>query len=177
MLELLLLALALGFDSCRVSLTLGAAGTAVGRQLRIALAFGVCDGLALVLGVALGRSLVSLVGQWADRFEPSALGAYALFVVWLARSPREETETPSWLVVGLPLSLSFDNLVVGATLGGPRLSLLPVAGLVGAVSGLMALSGLALGRMSVRLLRLRPELVGAALLLLASVSSVREDPF
>jgi putative Mn2+ efflux pump MntP len=173
--ELVVLALALGLDSFRISLGLGAAGIAPGGELRIALSFAVCDAVALAVGLAFGRSLASLIGPWAGRLGPPVLAAYALYVLSLARTPREETATGAWLVVGLPLMLSFDNLVVGGTLGGLRVPLLLMALFVGVASGLMALAGLAAGRKAVRSLRLRPELVGAALLLLASAMSLRQD--
>jgi putative Mn2+ efflux pump MntP len=174
---LLAFAVPLGLDSLRVSLGLGTARIVAARELRIALSFAVCDGLALVLGLALGRSVGLLVGTWAGRLGPPVLAAYAFFVLWLGRgrAPGEETRMGGWLVVGLPLSLSFDNLAVGASLGGLRLSMLGVAAMVGCVSGLMALAGLVLGRTAIRALAVRPELAGAALLLVASALSLRAD--
>jgi manganese efflux pump family protein len=166
--EIILLALALGLDSFRVSLGLGAAGLAGGGERRLALSFAVCDAVALAAGVALAHSLASLAGTWVDGLGPSALAAYALYVLWLARSPGTEKATAGWVVLGLPLMLSLDNFFVGGTLGGLRISLLGVALLVGIASGLLALAGLIVGRRASRSLRLRPELAGAALLLLAS---------
>lgn len=171
MAEIVLLALALGLDSFRVSLGLGAADSARGVAGRLACAFGVCDGLAFALGVLLGKSLASLVGGWVNPLGPPALAAYALYVLWLARTKSDEGGAGHWLAFGLPLVLSFDNLVVGATLGGLRISLVPATVLVGTVSGLLALAGLVLGRRTVELLRLRPELAGATLLLAASALS------
>ncbi len=166
--EIVLLALALGLDSFRVSLGLGASSLAGGSELRLALSFAVCDAVALAAGVALGRSLTFLAGPWVEALGPPVLAAYALYILWLARRPGAERATAGWVVLGLPLMLSFDNLVVGGTLGGPRMSLLAVALLVGIASGLLALAGLILGRRAIQWLRIRPELAGAALLLVAS---------
>jgi putative Mn2+ efflux pump MntP len=170
--ELLLLAVALGLDSFRVSLGLGAAGLARGAEVRLAFSFALCDAVALALGVTVGRTLASLAGTWADGLGPSVLAAYALYVLWLARGPSTDTETARWVVLGLPLMLSFDNFVVGGTLGGLRVSLLATTLLVGIASGSLALAGLALGRRAVQSLRVRPELAGAALLLAASALSL-----
>jgi putative Mn2+ efflux pump MntP len=169
--ELLLLTVALGLDSFRVSLGLGAAGLARGAEVRLAFSFALCDAVALALGVTLGR-IASLAGTWADGLGPSVLAAYALYVLWLARGPSTDTETGRWVVLGLPLMLSFDNFVVGGTLGGLRVSLLATTLLVGIASGSLALAGLALGRRAVQSLRVRPELAGAALLLAASALSL-----
>jgi putative Mn2+ efflux pump MntP len=166
--EIVLLAVSLGLDSFRVSLGLGAAGLARGAELRLAFSFALWDAVALAVGVTLGRTLGSLAGTWADGLGPPVLAAYALYVLWLARGPSTDERTARWVVLGLPLMLSFDNFVVGGTLGGFHISLLATTLLVGIASGALALVGLALGRRAVQSLRVRPELAGAALLLAAS---------
>jgi manganese efflux pump family protein len=169
--QLAVLALALGLDSFRVSLGVGAAGRFRGLTGRLVCAFGVCDGVAFAVGVALGRSLAWMAGGWVNALGPPALAAYALYVLWLARKGTEDGVGEGRLVLGLPLVLSFDNLAVGGTLGGLSVSLLPATLVVGAASAVLALAGLALGRRTVEVLRLRPELAGATLLLAASALS------
>jgi putative Mn2+ efflux pump MntP len=164
--QLAVLALALGLDSFRVSLGVGAAGRFRGFSGQLVCAFGVCDGVAFAVGVAVGRSLAWMAGGWVNALGPPALASYALYVLWLA---RKESDDEGRFVLGLPLVLSFDNLAVGGTLGG--LSVLPAALLVGAASAALALAGLVLGRRAVEVVRLRPELAGAALLLGASALS------
>jgi putative Mn2+ efflux pump MntP len=170
--EIVLLALALGLDSFRVSLGLGAAGLARGFEHRLVFSFGLCDAAALAVGVALGRSLASLLGTWVGALGPPTLAAYALYVLVLAHRQPTETVAGQWLVLGLPLMLSFDNLVVGATLGGIGISLLATTLFVGAASSSLALAGLALGRHAFGSLHLKPELAVAALLLAASALSL-----
>jgi putative Mn2+ efflux pump MntP len=166
--QLGVLAIALGLDSFRVSLGIGAAGRFRGLTGRLVCAFGVCDGVAFAVGVALGRSLAWMAGGWVNALGPPALAAYALYVLWIARKGSDN----EWrLVLGLPLVLSFDNLAVGGTLGGLSLSLLPATLVVGVASAALALAGLVLGRRTVEVLRLRPELAGATLLLAASALS------
>jgi putative Mn2+ efflux pump MntP len=169
--QLAVLAVALGLDSFRVSLGVGAAGRFRGLTGRLVCAFGVCDGVAFAVGVALGRSLAWMAGSWVNALGPPALAFYALYVLWLARRGSDEAADEGRLVLGLPLVLSFDNLAVGGTLGGLSVSLLPATVLVGSASALLALVGLALGRRTVESLRVRPELAGASLLLAASALS------
>jgi putative Mn2+ efflux pump MntP len=167
--EIALLALALGLDSFRVSLGVGAAGRFRGLAGRLVCAFGVCDGVAFGAGVALGRSLAWMAGGWVNALGPPVLAAYALYVLWLARKGSDEDV--GRLVLGLPLVLSLDNLAVGGTLAGSSWALVPGSVLVGASSALLAFGGLVLGRRAVELVRIRPELAGAALLLGASALS------
>ena len=64
MVTLLLLGFALSLDSFRVSLGLGTLKLSRLRQLQIVIAFGVCDALAPLLGLLIGKSLLQVVGPW-----------------------------------------------------------------------------------------------------------------
>src|SRR6266702_2328955 len=109
------LLLALGFvlslDSFRVSLGLGALKLRATKQIQIVLAFGLCDALA-----------------------PLLLCAYGAYVIYVARryAGEEVAEESHWLVLGLPLSLSLDNLVAGASLGMIGFPLLVSVAVIGA---------------------------------------------
>jgi putative Mn2+ efflux pump MntP len=56
MTAIVLLRLALGLDSFRASLALGASGLGGARWWRVGLAFGLCDGVGPLVGLALGRA-------------------------------------------------------------------------------------------------------------------------
>lgn len=161
---LLLLSLALSLDSFRASLGLGTLGMGRLRQLQFALTFGICDGLAPLAGMWAGRSLGPHLNHWAPYLGPALLACYGAYVLYLG-STSTSTDTDAaepgpWVVFGLPLSLSLDNLVAGASLGllGFPLPLAPLV--IGAVSAAAALLGLRLGRAASRRLQLRPELIG-----------------
>src|SRR5215218_7238943 len=100
---LLLLGFTLSLDSFRVSLGLGATRPRPARQAQIALAFGLCDGLAPLLGLLAGQSLVSYVGGWTEYLGPLMLCVYGLYTVYVARRCAEsETADEGWMVFGLP---------------------------------------------------------------------------
>ncbi len=67
-----------------------------------------------------------------------------------------------WL--GLPLSLSLDNLIAGASLGLVGFPLLLWVAVIGSMSALMALAGLRLGSLAVNFLRINTELLGGVAL-------------
>ena len=50
---IILLGLALSFDSFQASMVLGTMRPGAASQIRLALAFGVCDGIAPLLGLSL----------------------------------------------------------------------------------------------------------------------------
>ena len=174
---LLLLGFTLSLDSFRVSLGLGAMKLRPARQAQIALAFGLCDGLAPLVGLLIGQSLVRYVGAWAEYLGPLVLCAYGIYVIYVSRrcAGREADVDERWIVFGIPLSLSLDNLIAGASLGMIGFPLLLSVVVIGAMSGLMSLAGLRLGSVAVNYLRIKAELIsGVALIFIAIALAVEK---
>jgi putative Mn2+ efflux pump MntP len=170
---LFLLGFALGLDSFRVSISLGPLGLSPVRQWQIALAFGLCDALAPLVGLAGGRTLVEYIGPWTEYLGPLVIGGYGLYVVYLARRFGEGGAMDDrWIVFGLPLALSLDNLVAGIGLGVLGYPIFFAALTIGAISGLMALAGLKLGNVIGRYLPVRADLLSGVALLFVAVTLV-----
>lgn len=158
---LLLLAFALSLDSFRVSLGLGALKLSPLRQAQVVLAFGLCDGLAPLIGLLIGQSIVTLIGTWTEPLGPLALFAYGAYVIYVSRRYTAEAEEPSrWIVLGLPLTLSLDNLIAGASLGLVGFPLLLSVVIIGGMSALMSLVGLRLGSLVINYMNVKTELIG-----------------
>lgn len=173
---LLLLGFTLSLDSFRVSLSLGAMKLTRARRAQIALAFALCDGLAPLVGLLLGQSLVRYVGAWVEYLAPLVLGLYGCYVIYVARrcGEGESAEQDHWLVFGIPLSLSLDNLVAGASLGLIGFPVALSAVVIGAMSGLMSLAGLSLGSAAVRYLPVRAEMLGGVALICIALALALE---
>jgi manganese efflux pump family protein len=173
---LLLLGFVLSLDSFRVSLGLGALKLRPIRQAQIVAAFGLCDGLAPLLGILVGQSLVRFIGGWTGYLGPLVLGVYGAYVIYVARryeGNEEARDTGGWIVLGLPLSLSLDNLIAGASLGMIGFPLALSVAVIGAMSALMSLAGLLLGRTAMNYLKLNSELLGGvALVCIALVLAI-----
>ena len=177
MVTLLLLGFALSLDSFRVSLGLGTLKLSRLRQLQIVVAFGVCDAIAPLIGLLIGKSLLEFIGPWVEHLGPLLLCAYGIYVLYIAHryAGKEVGDTDRWLVLGLPLSLSLDNLVAGTSLGMIGFPLMMSVLVIGAMSALFALVGLRLGRTAVNLLKIRAELIGGVVLIVIALSFVVED--
>jgi putative Mn2+ efflux pump MntP len=99
------------------------------------------------------------------------VAAYALYVFYLAWRCQDLTISPGaarWLVFGLPICLSLDNLVAGK---GPEVSGLPavLVGLIfGVVSGSLALLGMWLGSSLGARSRLQAAWLSGTLLVIVS---------
>lgn len=173
---LLLLAFVLSLDSFRVSVGLGALKLRPVRQAQLVLAFGLCDGLAPLVGLLIGRSLVRYVGWWTEYFGPLALFAYGVYVIYVAKrcAGKEAKEPDRWIVLGLPLSLSLDNLIAGASLGMVGFPLLLSVAVIGSMSALMSVAGLRLGSIAVNFLRINTELLGGVALVVIALALALE---
>lgn len=177
MITLLLLGFALSLDSFRASLGLGALRLSRLRQLQIVVAFGVCDTLAPLIGLLLGKSLLAYIGPWVEYLGPLLLGAYGVYVIYIGQryAGREADDTDRWMVLGLPLSLSLDNLVAGTTLGMVGFPLLLSVLVIGGMSSLLSFIGLRLGAMTFNLLRLRSDLIGGLVLIVVALSFILQE--
>jgi manganese efflux pump family protein len=169
--SLLVLGFTLSLDNFRTALAFGGLPMSWRRSLEIALMFGFWDGVAPLLGILLGRYTSEAIGSTAEIMGAIALGAYGLFLVvhaWLT-PPPEDIDRP-WALYGLLVPLSLDNVVAGTSLGllGYSLWLAPV--MFGVTTACVAFVGLRIGRAAASFIRIRPDLLtGAALLIMAVV--------
>lgn len=173
--SLLILGFTLSLDNFRTAIALGGLRFSWSRALQVAAVFGLCDAVAPLVGIVVGRYWSETIGSTAEYVGAIALGAYGLYLVIRAwRSAASEELDRPWAVFGLLVPLSADNVVAGTSLGllgfSPWLAP-PVFGLITAV---MALVGLQLGRAVSHAIRIRPDLVtGVALVVMATVLGPR----
>jgi putative Mn2+ efflux pump MntP len=78
---LLLVAMSVGLDNFAASAALGVAGVDRKLRLRVAVIFGVFEGLMPVLGLLLGRSLAHDLGRTAKPAAGALLGAAGAYAI------------------------------------------------------------------------------------------------
>lgn len=168
MIGLIVLGFALSLDNFRTAVVLGAGRFGWKRAAQISLTFGIWDGLAPLVGIILGRYLGNKIGSTADYVAAGALAAYGLYLVIEAcRTPPPEELDYRFALFGLPVPLSVDNVVAGASLGLLGYSPWLAPPLFGFTTTVMSLVGLQLGRVVGRLIRIRPDLLtGVALVVM-----------
>jgi putative Mn2+ efflux pump MntP len=172
-LKILVLGLVLSLDNFRTSVALGPLRLRWRRAVQVALVFGFWDGISPLAGVLVGHYVGQAIGPIADYVGPIALGVYGLYLlVQVLRTAAPEELDYRWSLFGLPLPLSLDNIVAGASLGLLGLSPWISAPVFGAITALMSFAGLQLGRAASRLIpiRIRSDILsGAALVTMAIV--------
>ena len=169
--SLLILGFTLSLDNFRTAVALGGLRLGWRQSAQVALLFGICDGVAPLVGMLIGHYWSEAIGSTAEYVGAIGLGLYGLYLVvqaWRTEAP-EELDRP-WAVYGLVVPLSADNIVAGTSLGLLGFSPWLVAPIFGAMTALMALVGLQLGRAAARVIRIRPDLLtGVALVVMATV--------
>ncbi|MGW0827861.1 manganese efflux pump MntP [Streptomyces sp. NPDC002845] len=168
---LLGLGFVLSLDNFRVSIVLGTVPFSLRRALQIALMFGLWDGLMPLAGLLLGHHVGHAIAPVAAYAGSAALGGYGLYLVVRAvRNPKppDEIDDPWVTLFGIPLSLSLDNLVGGASLGLLGFAPWVPAMVFGATTAVTSLIGLYIGRFAAGLIRVRPDLLSGVALILAA---------
>jgi putative Mn2+ efflux pump MntP len=167
--SVLILGFTLSLDNFRTAVVLGGLRLSWRRALQVALVFGFWDGLAPLVGILVGGYLGERIGSTADYVAAAALAAYGLYLVvqaWRTAEPEEPDQR--WALFGLPLPLSVDNIVAGTSLGLLGFSPWLAPALFGAITALMTLVGLQLGRVVAHFINIRSDLLtGVALVVMA----------
>jgi len=169
--EVFVLGFVLSLDNFRVSIALGTVPFGLRRAVQVALTFGLWDTIMPLVGLLIGREIGEAVGNVAEWVGAGALGAYGLYLVITAlRNPEPDELDHPWALFGIPFTLSLDNLFAGASLGLLGLSPWLSASVFGAITAVMSLIGLQLGRAAARLVGIRSDLLGGVTLIIAAIA-------
>lgn len=169
--EMLVLGFVLSLDNFRVAIALGTVPFGMKRAIQVALTFGLWDAVMPLIGLLVGHEIGESVGNVAEWIGAGALGAYGLFLLISAmRNPEPDEVDHPWALFGIPLTLSLDNLLAGASLGILGFSPWFSAAAFGAITAVMSLVGLQVGRAAARLIRVRSDLLSGITLIIAAVA-------
>ena len=171
LISLLILGLVLSLDNFRLAIALGAFKLSWRRALRIAVVFGLWDAFSPLVGLLVGRYFGEEIGETADFLGPIVLLVFGLYLVIRSlQTDAPEDLDERWVLFGIPLSLSLDNLLAGTGLG--MLGFPPVftAAVFGTMTVLITFVGLQLGGAVARFIPIRSDLLsGAGLSIMAVV--------
>lgn len=171
MLEVIVLAVALGMDAFAVSLGLGARPQLHPRRLafRCALYFGFFQGVMPVIGFLAGQSALGWLAHsapWIACGLLTAVGGKMLYEALFGTLDANIRATTQRALLTLAIATSIDALAAGFVL-----NLLPVSFLVACVvfsivAALMSGTGVLLGRRTSAILGSRAEMFGGIVLLI-----------
>jgi putative Mn2+ efflux pump MntP len=148
MLQIVLLGILAGSDNLQVAAAISMAPLSRARRIAFALAFCACEIGTPLLGLFLMHSVHARFGAWTERVAPLIVVFCGAVILLLALTDRDELErlvNRRWTIAALPLSLSFDNLLIGVSLGAFGYPVALAAATVGSVSASMCILGMAGG--------------------------------
>jgi putative Mn2+ efflux pump MntP len=178
MTRLLLLGVLAGIDNLQVAAAISVAPLTRARRALLLAAFAVCEIASPLIGVFFAHTLQTRFAVSFEGIGPFVVVACGIAIVWLALREQKDDAAAlvnsRWTLIGLPLSLSFDNLLIGisaATLGHPPAL---AALVIGAISAFLCVTGIVAGARISRLIPKRAELVsGCALIIIAASMWIR----
>lgn len=178
MAQLFLLGILAGIDNLQVAAAMSVAPMERARRRVLLASFAACEIASPLVGVFSASALQTRFGISFDGIAPFVVIACGIAIVWRALHETDEV-TPRggarWILIGLPISLSFDNLLIGvsaATLGHPPLL---AALVIGTTSAVLCVTGILAGARISRLIPARAELVsGCALIIIAASMWIRD---
>lgn len=148
MLQIILLGVLAGLDNLQVAAAISMTPLSRTRRVLFAIAFCACEVLTPLVGLVLIGALRVRFGDWLDRLAPVIVLVCGAAIIYLALKDDDQLEkivNNRWTLVALPISLSFDNLLIGVSLGTLGYPL-PLAALtIGSISACMCLFGMAGG--------------------------------
>jgi putative Mn2+ efflux pump MntP len=145
LLQIVLLGVLAGSDNIQVAAAISMAPLTRARRMLFALAFCTCEISTPLAGLLLMHSLRSRFGAWTEHVAPLILvfcGAVILLLAFTGRDELEKLINHRWTIAALPLSLSFDNLLIGVSLGTLGYPLPLAAAGIGSISAVMCLFGI-----------------------------------
>lgn len=179
MTQLFLLGVLAGIDNLQVAAAVSIAPLERARRRVLLAAFAACEIASPLVGVFFAHALETRFGISFDGIAPFVVVACGVAILWRAWRDNDDDGLPlttsRWMLVGLPVSLSFDNLLIGvsaATLGHPPVL---AALVIGTISAALCVAGIVGGARISRVIPGRAELVsGCALLVIAASMWIRD---
>lgn len=170
--KLILLGLLAGIDNLQVAGALAVAPLTRQRRALLALSFALCETASPLVGYVVAHQFRQRLGVSFEGIAPFVVVACGVAIVGLALRGDDDDVArlvnSRWTIIGLPLSLSFDNFFIGISVGSLGYPPVAAALTIGATSALLCVAGIVGGARLARLIPKRPELVsGGALIVIA----------
>lgn len=175
---LILFSLFVGLDNLQVSAAIGMLEIRAERKWLLTIAFGSFEAIMPLLGLLLGGLIHNALGGMASTIGPLVLMGCGLLIIYMALGEQDTAEVVNsrWLLFGLPLTLSLDNLLAGIGLGALGYPVLFTALVIGLVSASMCFLGLFIGGQVSRWIPVKMELISGSYLVLIAIMMFFFDP-
>lgn len=141
------------------------------RVFRIALSFGLFQGMMLVLGWLTGRTVVDLISAYDHWLAFVLLLLVGGRMLWESRHAGENRGvstdiTRGWLLLTLSVATSIDALAVGLSFAFLQVNIVLAGATIGVVAFLVTAAGVLSGKKAAKIIGKRAEAVGGIILII-----------
>jgi len=147
MIKIAILGFLVGIDNLQVVSGLGLFGFDKKKKYLLVFSFAFFEMSMPLLGLAIGHQLQGWAGEIAELIGPLVLFVLGSTIIVMELLGRETSKVVNhrWVILALPLLMSFDNLFAGIGLGALGYPVLFSALVIGLFSGSLSFVGLFLG--------------------------------
>ena len=173
--EIILVALALGFDAFSVALASGAHGFLPRRVFRLSWHFGLFQFVMPIIGWVVGEAIAGWLGHYGGWVVFALLAVIGGKMLWegLKNSPEDIPDlSRGWNLITMAVGTSIDALGVGFGFGIMHYEILKPAAAIGIICVLMTAIGLFLGVKLYSLLKHRAIILGGLILIAIGIKSI-----
>ena len=170
--EIALIALGLAMDAFAVSLAAGASGQAEGSRaaFRLSFHFGLFQFFMPLVGWAIGNSFVSHISSVDHWIAFGLLAFVGMRMIRSGMNPDEDhlRDDPSrgFTLIMLSIATSIDALAIGLSLSMLEVNIWYPSVVIGAITALLSLAGIRLGRQLGSRFGHRMEIIGGIILII-----------
>ena len=175
---LILFSFFVGLDNLQVSAAIGMLQIRAEQKWLLTIAFGFFEAVMPLIGLLLGGLIHAALGDMASTIGPLVLMGCGLLIIYMANCEGDTGEVVNsrWLLFGLPLTLSMDNLLAGIGLGALGYPVFFTALIIGLVSASMCFLGLFIGHQVSRWIPVKIEYLSGVYLVLIAIMMLFVDP-
>ena len=165
-----LMGIGLAADACAVSLSSGLVirHIKLNKALKIALTFGIFQGIMPLIGWSTGLSFRELLIQINHWIAFSLLAIVGIKMIYETCQPETETKfnpLDNYTLLGLAIATSIDALAVGLSLSVLKVSILSAAAAIAVITFWLCLISVYLGHKWGSLCKFKLEIVGGIILI------------
>ncbi len=165
-----LISVGLAADACAVSLSSGLVirHIKLGKAIKIALAFGIFQGIMPLVGWMAGltfRKSIVQIDHWIAFILLAAIGGKMIYEAYQEETKTKFNPLDNFTLLGLAIATSIDALAVGLSLSVLQVSIFFAAAIIGIITFFLSLISVYLGHKWGSLCNLKLELIGGLMLI------------
>ena len=165
-----LIGIGLAADACAVSLSSGLVirHIKLNKVLKIALAFGIFQGIMPLIGWFTGltfRESIIQIDHWIAFALLTIIGSKMIYETYQVETEAKFNPLDNYTLLGLAIATSIDALAVGLSLSVLKISIFSAAAIIGIITFFLSLFSIYLGHRWGSLCQFKLELVGGVMLI------------